>query len=764
MQNPQPSKARPTRRQRTVASVCIAALTAGQSGIAAADSLPSPAGIAEIVVTATKRETTLQTTPVAISVVSGRMLDEAGARGFDDYYRQVPGLEVVDNGAGRKRYIIRGVNGQQASMMAATVAQYVDEVPITNNFDLQPDPRLVDIERIEVLRGPQGTLFGARAMSGAIRTITRKPVFGRVEGSATVGLSGTHDGGANERAEAVLSLPLASTAAVRFNGFYSHDEGYVDNVFTGGTFDFSGLPLPPGVPTPPPVTLPSAAEKNYSDVTYYGGRMALRWAANDRLVIDLTGLGQHGKVGGPPQYDPALTGNGSFKISAFGSRGNSDTLLIGTGTVTYDFDAAQLTAVGAYSYRDNQVLDNTPRSATLENGESRNSGGVTKGRTVEVRLASKGGGALQWLVGGYYFNQDQNALATMAIGFGGVTVSSIFSNGVAKEYAGFGEATYEIIEHLKLTAGLRYSDTVTALNQIFYIPPPGAPFAPGGTNPNPPRFAETNVSLKFSASYDFSKDLFTYFTAAQGDRPGGFNASAVPGFTAVPPGYNHDSLWNYEVGMKSTFLDRRLSVDGAVYRIDWSNMQAESFVNAPIGNRLISYVTNASSARIIGLEIEAASKLTERLSLDVSFNHLFESELTEDAPVNPVGFKPRAGDRLPYSAKTAFNVGADYRRPLTDAISGFVHVDWSYTSGRTTGFRPLLENGQPNDSYNVFAGYHLVGLRVGASSGPWRATVYVDNIADARPVLQQTNATGSGFVGRVTTRPRTIGLTLSATY
>jgi outer membrane receptor protein involved in Fe transport len=726
-----------------------------------ADFSATPSRVEEILVTATKRTTALQMTPLAISALTGEQLDTIGAEDFQDYFRKVPGLAVVDAGAGRKRYLLRGVSSIAGMQSQATVAQYLDEIPLTDNFDQQPDPHLIDIERVEVLRGPQGTLFGARAVSGTIRTITRKPRMDRVEGNANVTVSNTRFGGMNEDVEGTINLPVNESFAVRASAFYDYNDGYIDNIYPGGVIAFSPQQLPPGLPLPPPVTIAPISEKNFSDVRFFGGRGAVRWQPSDRLTVDMMILGQKGKIGGIPFYDVAKTGNESAGLvtSVLTGSGNDDTLLLGSGTLAYNFDWAELTANLSYAKRDNFAANAATLVGPGPVGTS-SFGANTKALTFESRLASKSLGRWQWLIGAYVFDQDRDARNVMAIGLGSFTIQDIIGASHTNEYAGFGELSYKPIETVTLTAGLRYSEYRNHLHQVFFITPPGATHTPDL------RFNEDSTTLKFEISYAPTQDFMTYVLASQGFRPGGFNPNAVAGFNTVPLSFNSDSLWNYEAGAKSAWFDHRLTLNGAVYMIDWTNMQVQGFTPAPVAAAPpIAYTTNGSTSQIVGLELEGAAQITQRISLDFSFNHFFKNSLTKDPPPNPTGLAAKAGDPLSFNPVTSFNIGAEYRAPLTDKMDGFARLDWSYTGRRYTGFRPLLVNGQPNALYNNLPPYHLVNARIGVNQDQWRVTLYVENIFDARPIMQQQNLTGPPpSIQRVTSRPRTVGATVSRNF
>lgn len=757
-------------RSRQSASLLapVLLLAAGAPSYAQTEASAGPIEVEEILVTATKRITNLQATPLAVTALSGRRLDELGARDFEDYFRRVPGLAVVDNGAGRKRYLLRGVSTINANGTQATVAQYLDEVPLTDNFDAQPDPRLIDIERIEVLRGPQGTLFGARAVSGTIRTITRKPVLNRIEGNATATFSETRFGGLNTNLEGVLNVPVAGSAALRVAAFYSHDEGYIDNAFPGGTFMAGPGQFPPGVPPPPPITLAPVDEPNFTDVTFYGARAALRWVPTDKFTLDLMWLAQKGKINGVPVYDVGITGDESdgLKAAIVGNTGNDDELYLTTATAAYDLTWADITAVASYAQRRNIVLNGAMAGGPLLGsgpGGTESSGGDTKGLTFEARVASKPDKPIQWLLGGYAFTQTRDFAQRRFLGFAQVLITDSAGHSYTTERAGFGEISYRPIAPLTLTAGLRYSAYYNRLNRFFIVPPPGGDIA-AGEDPNVPTFSEDSTTLKFSVNYQVDRDVMIYALASQGFRPGGFNPGASPGFNAVPQNFKSDSLWNYEIGAKTQWADHRVTVNGALFRIDWSNMQVQGFTPAPAGPMLLVYTTNAATSQIYGLELEASAQVSESVSLDFSFNHFFKNELTKDGLPGDAGLTPRAGDPLSYNPRTSFLVGVEYRRPIAGRMSGSVRLDWSYTGRRFTGFHPLLDDNTPNNFYNNYSPYNIVGLRFGLNTPKWRASLFVDNIFDARPAMRQQNYAPIPVTTRVTTKPRTFGATLTRSF
>lgn len=726
--------------------------------------------IEEIVVTATKRETPLLFTPLAITALSGDYLDEIGAGQFEDYFSKVPGLNAVDQGAGRKRYVIRGVNIIESGLAQATVAQYLDEVPITNNFDRQPDPVLVDVDRVEVLRGPQGTLFGARSMAGTVRTITRKPDFERVEGSARALVSTTKFGGENVSIDGAVNVPLVDdTLALRLVGFYQDESGYIDNDFAGGLFIATNLP--PGVPPPPPLLLDPLKEDNINSVKRYGGRAALRWQPADRLTIDAMAMAQLGRINGIPFYQVQLTNDESdglkIPIAVADGNGNKDDAITTSLTANYELDWGTFTWVSSYYKRDNFTESaEAPGGITGPDGpgSTRTRGADTDSVTLEARFASDLNGPTQWLVGGYFFDETRKGAMINFVAFARQIVDSSTFTERRDEQAVFGEVSYTPVDGLTLTAGARYSDFHSDISRFFIIPPPFLPIQPG-PDPNMPMYDQGGTTLKFLVSYEASDNTFLYAQAAEGFRAGGFNPNFREGVSAFNEEFESDTLWSYELGARSTFMNGRLYVDGAFFFIDWNNIQIINFTQAPGGGPMrILFTENAGAAEISGIEFQASLQAMRGLDLDLAFNHFFKAELSEDFPATAGQVLPQQGDPLPNTSETSFNLGVQYTRPIGRDLDAFGRIDWRYTSGQTTGFRPLNANSTVNNDYNEFDDYSIVNLRAGVNLDRTRISVFANNVTDARPTINQRNFLPETFTNRVTVRPRTIGVSVDTRF
>ena len=720
--------------------------------------------IDEIIVTATKRETSLLFTPLSITALSGETLETLGALNFEDYFSKVPGLNAVDEGPGRKTYVVRGVNNRESAFAQATVAQYLDEVPITNNQGRQPDPLLVDIERVEVLRGPQGTLFGARSLSGAVRTITRKPVMNDVEARGRASLSFTKFGGANINLDSAINIPIIDDElAMRVVGYYSARDGYIDNDFPGGVF--TPTFLPPGVPPPPPVALAPIQEENINDYLAYGGRALMRWQPNERLTLDLMAMAQIGRNEGSPTYFRDATGDESEGLitTIVNTNGNDDDSWTYNATLAYEMDWAEWTTVASYFTRDTTTenFDSTAGIATMGGpGSSRTFGEDTNIYALETRMATTLDGPLQVLAGLYYFDEQRLGEQVRFEAFRQATVAQSTFDARQDEFAVFGELNFDVTDRLTLTAGGRYSEFDSTVFRVFFISPPMSNI-PLGPELNPPRYSESATSLKFLAGYDVSDKTYVFVQAAQGLRPGGFNPNFVPGLTTFPETFESDSLWNYEIGGRTELWDDRLFLDGAIYYIDWSNIIVESFGAPPGGGpQVINFPINAGSAEISAIELAANMRLARGFNVDIAFNHFFSAELTEDFPPANGNFIARAGDDLPYNAKTSLNVGMQYRQPIGGGWDGSLRLDWRYVGKRTSGFRPLNADNTINNAYNEYDDYSLFNLRAGVEREQWRLSVFANNLFDARPVVNQRNFFPFDIQTRVSPTPRTVGISI----
>ena len=742
----------------------------------------------EIVVTATRREVPLQRLPEAITAITAERLDDLNAQTFEDYFRDVPGLMIIPSGGdGKRDFSLRGISSGQISTSnnvdISTVSQYFDEIPVTAN-GFQMDPRLVDIERIEVLRGPQGTYYGEGSLGGTIRTITRKPVLGVLRGSVEGRLANTQDGHSSDNANAMLNLPLWSTAALRLNGFYAKDGGYIDAVDLDQSQRIVGT---------------HSRDVNVGRSS--GFRGVLRAEPMDEFSIQAQGAhfqssaiadGYQPKVGDllvgvspcasaptpPPSPSPPTTdqpGTGQPPPSGGNQSGGGDSVVNCTGaefgtidrkanlynvTLTGKLDWASLVSASSYAktnvdfgLRDLYVDAPTTQSGFLRQAMS--------GFTQELRLISSKEWSHRWdyVLGAYY----QHKKTTYEY----VGELPHKQNLEAKETALFGDAGYMLTEHWQARLGLRASHVSD--DGLLDIPPPTDLRTATQASFNP-------VTGRAVLTYFINQDMMTYTSIARGFRNGTLNDTTLnfspvaqtPGFTTIPDHSNPDTNTTYELGWKLSFPAHKATLNGALYRSDWKNMQVVSFAsssnpNGPnvMAGALPAYV-NAPRARVDGLELEAGFELLHGLQLQASLS-LIDAVLTENFPLNLQSLggalHARAGDRIPFVARQSGGVSLNYRRPAFRTFDGFMTLNAQYQGPRTTDFNKIF-NSTPADggvspvpftTYFELRSYWTTGLQVGIQNLQWRGALYVENLLNDRADLFHT-------ISRFTDRPRTVGL------
>ena len=724
----------------------------------------------EIVVTALKRGTRLQDTPLAISAVTGDSLERAGTTSFTELTQNTPSLRIVDNGPGNRRVILRGVVGAGEP----TVGVYYDESPVAGSVGTTsdaagstPDFRVFDVERAEVLRGPQGTLYGSGSMGGTVRIIYEKPKTDQLEGAASVNLSAVKGGSPGASVDAMVNLPIVSDKlALRVVGSYQQFGGYIDNSYYG--------------------------TKNVNDGYSYSGRALLRFTPTDDLTIDLGAY--YTKVSTDASRWFFETGE-RHTTNARSESGNYDENRIFSGTLRYDFGPVVLTAVSTYFDRDRVVVgdvsDNFNRRDTAAGCVTylKPAGGVctpaqlapyldltrtiqfsslyqpqsVKNWTNEIRLSSTGSGPLNWTFGGYLEDRKSWVRSTLLSAspmtgeLNPFTPENIYYdrtiNDRLKQKALFAEVSYQFFEKLTATVGTRwyeYDKTVGGVvdqGQIHYASVP-SPYTEAQTT-------ENGFVHKFNLAYEFNRNLMIYAQAAQGFRPGGVNQAI--GLPVGLSAYTADSLWNYEFGVKSQPIQGvYLNLTG--YQIDWSNMQV-SARTAGTGS-VFGLISNVGAARIKGVEAELNASPIDGLSLIANVGYT-DAKLTEDQVSAIVVAAGRKGDRLPFVPKWNISASAEYSWSLSNSLDASVRLDGSYsgssysTLAKTDVYRRKVDD------------YTLVNARIGveAPDGNWSAHLYVNNLFDALAITTKSSSANTG--GLTITHgapPRTIGLSLAKRF
>ncbi|KKC24822.1 ligand-gated channel protein [Sphingomonas sp. SRS2] len=714
----------------------------------------------EIVVTALRRESTVQTTPMAITALTGETLTNAGVVDVLDYAKFAPSLRIIDLGPGQRRISLRGI---QASG-EPTVGTYFDDVALTGSVGTASDAAgrtgdftMFDVDRVEVLRGPQGTLYGAGAMGGAIRVITNKPTQ-KFEGLVDAQISTTRGGDKNHAINAMVNVPLVEDLiAARAVMYRRFSGGYVDNTFLG--------------------------RDNVNEAKVTGGRLTVRFTPTETFTLDASAMYEDVEAISPI-WQANLGAYKNFEQVLAPNNGNSQLYSL---TANWDFGPAALTSVTSYQERKTEdgfddtwytATFRTPgRCATVVNGGAACSptqltgffdyvdslfpmaavvNAKVKDFAQEVRLSSTGEGAFSWTLGGFYQKRKnegryEDVLADAATGeIIKPLTAPAYRRRVRDELrqlAAFGEGTFAVTPELKLTAGIRYFDYDKTVGGFVDIPLPLI-----GAGALPPKFvdaSEKGTLLKFNASWEASSDIFLYATAAQGFRPGG--ANSVIGLPGALTSYEADRLWNYEAGTKLQLLDRKLTLNLAAYQVDWDNI----IVRGRTLDGVYSFLSNAGAARIRGLEAEAFLRPTRGLQFTLSGNYN-SAKLSEDQINANITAAGRKGDRIPFVPRWTGAIGFEYTVPVSDGVDLFLRSDANYVGASYSEFRPTNVNRKKVESYT------LVNARIGVDFEESNTGLYlfVNNMFDKVAINRQTQASWPSSNNTTSSPPRTIGINL----
>ena len=726
----------------------------------------------DIIVTASKRgDEALRDVPISIQALTGETLTKSGATQFSEYATRVPSLSFQDLGPGDKKYIIRGIT----STGAATVGTYYDEAVISadNRNDgggRNVDLKLFDIERIEVLKGPQGTLYGASSESGTIRIITNKPNSHEFSGYIAGELSDTHKGGTNYDLNGALNLPIVDDKlALRVVGWWIDDSGFIDQI-----------------------RLPAGRKNNVNTDETAGGRATLRYTPTHNFTLTASATYQKTHSDGSSRYTPE--GTQSFSTVGFPPVAGGDLLntdlsrsplddKVRIYSLTGEYDFEHGSVVATTNYFDRKFLFNFDSSPILFFF-----GVPIPGITIqpqsrriwsnELRYSSKFKGPFNFVVGAFYSREksDFEVQVVKINQFGdpagpfsplnsddalstpnGNTFFGRIDNNKLNQYALFGEATYDITSTLKATVGARYFHNSLKSDQVTTHPFGGFSGSPPGPQQN--SASDKKTTFKGNISWKPNDDVLVYVTAAQGFRTGGLNQADLPFASNIPRSYDSDSLWNYELGTKLTLLNGRLRVDAAVYHIDWSNIQVRQLD----ATQAFPFTGNAGGADVDGVEADVTGLIARGVTLEVggSFQH---ARLTEDQVAPNFGL---AGDRLPNVPKFSGSINFDVDRPLTGSLNYLIHADLSYHGSSRNTIAPLTRSPPDPAHQDPFAtdldSYTLFNLRAGIKNDDWTATVFVRNLFDKRAQVDAIAAVQDPLA-YITVRPRTFGVGLSRKF
>jgi len=778
-------------RAAALALIAAGAASAQQSEPTAEQ--PASGQLEEIVVTAQKRESTVDKTPISMTAVSGRDLQERGITEFSALAAETPGVSMKTEGPGQTEFEMRGMTSSGGN--SPTVGFYLDDVPLTapaaaQNGKVVIDPSLYDLNRVEVLRGPQGTLYGSSSMGGTVRLVTNQPNLTEYQASVQTILSGTDGGGFNHGENAMVNLPLINDVlAVRIVASQASTSGWIDRIVVGD-FPPATTTVNTGDTRGNVLAAPVIADyKGSNSETMQAFRVAVTWKPTDRLTITPSVFSQLINQDGPSDYDSVpgtLAHYQPFDIA----EPYSDTVTIDALNVNYRFDGFDLTSATSYWHRQSQMIqDNSENTAGCPGGfcvttTSSSYYGPTGSGPIyafeadpsnqyseELRAASSGDGDWRWVGGAYYsrfsssWRLTENITNPVSFDSPTTNIFDIDQPTVIKQEAVFGNLTYAVTGQLHVTGGLRYYHYDSQLDMIFS----GLGSPTGDDAAVTQHVVQTNSGVNPAAniSFDIDENTMVYFSAAKGFRPGGGNqplpssgpSPIAPAMHAAlvalgyangiaPSSYGPDSVWSYEIGEKAKFFDNRLRVNSSVYFEDWRNIQLEQL---PDGYPLFD---NANTAHIYGGEVEVQAVVIQNLVFATSagYTHATLAE-TEHGFV--------AGQRLPDVPQVTGSASLTEHVAITPTYEFNARIDDAYVGNRVDTGSAF---GLINQTQAPLPAYNLANFRAGINSTlGWGAAFFVNNLSDKHAYLENVAELGlpNAAYNRVATnQPRTIGVDL----
>ena len=744
--------------------VVTSAFAVGQA--ARADDAPAQpqtaAELQEVVVTAQKRQEKLINVPMAVTAITSDSIQSMHLIDFADLETQVPGLSVELEAPGLNKLTLRGEN---VGGVGSTVTTYIDDVPfgssnaLANGSIAAGDFDTWDLQRVEVLRGPQGSLYGAGSEGGLIKYVTNPPDPTKFAGDLELGDEDVAHGQNALSYKAMVNLPVAGRAALRLDGFYTKLPGYIQDPQLGV----------------------SDVNRGYQE----GGRASFLVNVTDDLSIRLTAFGQLLHTDGSPQIDvigaPDPTApppdqlqpdDGNYNQHRFIGEPATFKYDIYSGTLDWNLGWGTLTSITSYGKTiEDQLFDGTsadfaPGLTGADLVESLLPPGTNAGAaetddlyikkfTQEMRLASPTGRALEWQLGAFYTRESSTLTETIPsfiiptlASTGLPSLEDIELDALYREWSGFGQITYHFSPAFDLSLGGRWSENKQSESESIGGLLVSPPVVTGGASTG------TDFTYSVAPRWHVSQNTMAYVRVASGYRPGGPNA-LPPLTTGVPTSYQADSTVNYEIGLKTVQLDNRLSIDVDAFLIKWKKIQLFEFVEN------FGINANGGTATSKGLEWSFALTPFEGLNLTLAGAYV-DAYLTADAPATG----GLSGDELPYAPKWSNSLDAAYTWHAFGDYRAFTGATWSYIGSRFADFAATTTVGAngvvfvPNPRADL-GGYNTLNLRLGLQNERWRFELYAKNLADSRGLTFYTNTgTPNNGGGIVVQQPRTIGATL----
>lgn len=742
---------RPIRKPVAHATALLVTLCTAQFTLAADDVSQQTETLDKVVVTAQKREQAAIDVPASVSAISADRLTRGGLDRFEDYAAQIPGMSVTALTRGFSSVVLRGIS-TGISQATPSTAYYIDEAPIgsvnayATGSTLTPDIDPYDLRRIEVLKGPQGTLYGAGAVGGLVRFVSVPADTEKFGGSVSVGMNSVADGGTGSEERAALNIPLADKKmGLRMSLMNRVDAGYIDN--------------------------PVLGEKDVNKARTHGGRLAWNWNINDDWNVQVWGQTQRfhsGGIGVEDQTAPALTpATGNLQHSSYIHEDQNTGLDVMNATVKGRLGDVALTSSTTYqklfgeTHVDNTALIGPLLQLTLgipNVGAELNQHITTKRWSQELRARTSALGDKLQYEGGLFFTKEDSSnfippidafnTATGAAFPLGVPVANARIDSTYKEYSLFGNATYSLSDKFDVTAGLRY-----AHDQQHYLQDYKLSLLTAVPVLIDQSVSHSKATYLVSGIYKPDANTSIYGRIATGYRPGG--PSALPPGVVVggKTSFEPDTLTSYELGFKSSFAGGRASLEAAVFTTDWKDVQIQTSARTVAGN--FNYFVNGGNAKSNGLETTFMLAPSRDLLVRTTVAYT-DSHLTEDAPAAG-GLN---GDRMPFTPRLTSSLAIDYHFGVA-GYAAWLGGSYNYIGARRSNFsgKTPFEVG----SYNTF------NLSSGIDIGPVRLSVYGKNLANSRGVnfmnssglaLPGLNPFGNPYVAGII-QPRTIGMDLA---
>ena len=790
------TRSRKRKLQRTavmLSGMPLASALFAVTNVAGAQQQPSTGndviGLEEVIVTAQKRTEDMQKVPISLTVLGTEQLEQHQVSGFDDFVKLMPSVSYQSLGPGQSQVYFRGIasggDGLHAGSLPAT-GMYLDETPVTTIAGTL-DVHMYDIQRVEALAGPQGTLYGASSLSGTMRIITNKPDPTKFSSGYDLQVNKFGQGDSGGAAEGFVNFPLSDKAAVRLVAYYEHDGGYISNV--PGTVTYQRLNSDNTVAQPITVNNAPQVKSNFNSVDTYGARAAAKFDFADTWSITPMYLYQYAKTDGAFIYDPKV---GDLKVTDFrpdynkdswyqtaltiqGKIGNLDLLYSGgymrrqvnnkidyTGyTIAYDIYGYGYTAFYPGGPTNPGPLGNQDPTQYTWNWDT-----YTK-LTNEIRLTSATDQRFRWLLGVYAQHQTDNIQVQFRVdglppayevSTAGDTLYLSSQDRTDRDKAVFGDATFDLTDALKLSAGLRYFWVDNTLYGFFgynTLHSNGEKncFAPSTNDPRRPcintdkRVTDSGETHRVNLQYQFDPDKMMYATYSTGYRPGGNNRRV-----GIVP-YNPDKLTNYELGWKTTWAQNTFRFNGAIFWEKWTDIQM-----GIQGLNGITSILNVGDAESKGIEGELAWLPMEHLTLSLSGTYVDAKTTTQFCNADDVTGQvttscptdeavANVGTRLPVTPKFKGTFTARYDFKAGDFDSYVQGVAYHQTSTRNDLQDPIAALMGDSPGFTTF------DFSTGFGKNGWMLEAFVQNAFDERGDVSKY-AQCSDFLGYCDSHPR----------